>query len=73
MPRAQRFALWLCYNEKNERGGYLMRYSVCAALTAALVAFVAYFLLGNLWPDVGSVAAIAVMGAFIIEAKNETK
>ena len=47
-----------------------MRYSVSAALTAVLVAFVAYFLLGSFWPDVGSVAAIAVMGAYIIEAKN---
>lgn len=45
-----------------------MRYSVCAALTAVLVAFVAYFLLGSFWPDVGAVAAIAVMGAFILEA-----
>lgn len=48
-----------------------MRYSVCAALTAVLVAFVAYFLLGNFWPDVGAVAAIAVMGAFILEARGQ--
>ena len=48
-----------------------MRYSVCAALTAVLVAFVAYFLLGSFWPDVGAVAAVAVMGAFILEAGNQ--
>ena len=48
-----------------------MRYSVCAALTAVLVAFVAYFLLGGFWPDVGAVAAVAVMGAFILEAGNQ--
>ena len=47
-----------------------MRYSVSAALIAVLVAFTAYFLLGSFWPDVGSVAAIAVMGAYILEAKN---
>ena len=47
-----------------------MRYSVSAALTAVLVAFTAYFLLGSFWPDVGSVAAIAVMGAYILEAKS---
>ena len=47
-----------------------MRYSVCAALTAVLVAFVAYFLLGSFWPDVGAVAAVAVMGAYILEAGN---
>lgn len=47
-----------------------MRYSVCAALTAVLVAFVAYFLLGNFWPDVGSVAAVAVIGAYILEAQK---
>ena len=48
-----------------------MRYSVCAALTAVLVAFVAYFLLGSFWPDVGAVVAVAVMGAFILEAGNQ--
>ena len=48
-----------------------MRYSVCAALTAVLVAFVAYFLLGGFWPDVGAVAAACVMGAFILEAGNQ--
>ena len=48
-----------------------MRYSVCAALTAVLVAFVAYFLLGSFWPDVGAVAAACVMGAFILEAGNQ--
>lgn len=47
-----------------------MRYSVCAALTAVLVAFVAYFLLGGFWPDVGAVVAVAVMGAFILEGGN---
>ena len=47
-----------------------MRYSVCAALTAVLVAFTAYFLLGSFWPDAGSVAAVAVMGAYILEAGN---
>ena len=47
-----------------------MRYSVCAALTAVLVAFVAYFLLGSFWPDVGAVVAVAVMGAFILEGGN---
>lgn len=47
-----------------------MHYSVCAALTAVLVAFVAYFLLGSFWPDVGAVVAIAVMGAFILEGGN---
>ena len=48
-----------------------MRYSVRAALTAVLVAFVAYFLLGSFWPDVGAVAAACVMGAFILEAGNQ--
>lgn len=48
-----------------------MRYSVCAALTAVLVAFVAYFLLGSFWPDVGAVAAVAVMGAYILETGNQ--
>lgn len=47
-----------------------MRYSVSAALTAILVAFTAYFLFGSFWPDVGSVAAVAVMGAYILEAGN---
>ena len=48
-----------------------MRYSVCAALTAVLVAFVAYFLLGSFWPDVGAVVAVAVMGAFILETGHQ--
>ncbi len=46
-----------------------MRYSVCAALTAVLVAFVAYFLLPVL-ARLGAVVAIAVMGAFILEGGN---
>ena len=48
-----------------------MRYSVCAALTAVLVAFVAYFLLGSFWPAVGAVVAVAVTGAFILETGNQ--
>ena len=59
-----------CYDGKNDTGGLFMRYSVCAALTAVLVAFVAYFLLGSFWPDVGAVVAVAVMGAFILEGGN---
>ena len=56
--------------KKNAIGRDFMRYSVSAALTAILVAFTAYFLFGSFWPDVGSVAAIAVMGAYVLEAGN---
>ena len=42
-----------------------MRYSVCAALTAVLVAFVAEFLLRRVLPDVGACVACAVKGAVI--------
>lgn len=56
--------------EKMIQEGFSCAILSARALTAVLVAFVAYFLLGSFWPDVGAVVAVAVMGAFILEGGN---